>query len=801
MSLSGNKSAGLLAVSLAFSLLLGCQSSQPTAEPGPRENDGVSGAEILAEVIQQYQTAESYADNAMLYLNYRIDGRLIQEPQPWSVRWSQDGGFSTRFFNSQVQFDGLRMSCFVFDIDSGNLDDQQWVTRTTRPADLDRLFLDPIGQHFLCGFSELPLDESDKSLANSLVSPILRLCSGSQTNEWLTANTPIQRSADQVIDGVTCYVVQLTTDNGVYELFVNQQSGLIEQLIFPVNYLDQQVRSADAIVDVKLFARFHDAQLNPQIEADAFQVQRREHAKVVRQFITIPEPFPSEWIGRRLPELKFQEPDGTPFSTSGMSGKTTALFWFANDLASLKQFAQLSSSTGNPKQSFYAVYSDAELATPGAGSSEPASAVREAVAESSPAIRLLYDPQMSASIQLKLATVPAVLVVGPDLKLQFVQGIKEADWPQRLTAAMQRIENGEDVAHEMQVEYEKYRRQYDDQLAANDHSDVFGDVAGVDGLSKKKRAAVSFQRTWESADFVSAGNLISRQGKLYVLDGFQTITTLDHAGQRVATPIPLKLPESQGINRLRGITTSDGKNWFAGFSMLGRSAFVFDENWELVYQYPAATVEHDGISDVQLVSHDSDTPELWVAFVDDNGIHQVDMISGNTVVATQQATKSLNGEQTNLYVSGDQVRRLRDASAVDQNLKYKMLSGDPRISIAMGTDSQNRWNVVGISPETEVLWQRRAGEQYFESHLESLAISANQNWLAIADAEGRVELMDFEGNLIGHHRFEQPIQGIAWLNDPAGTGLAVSFADHVELWQIDPSPFRTVSGDITKPPQ
>ena len=177
------------------------------------------------------------------------------------------------------------------------------------------------------------------------------------------------------------------------------------------------------------------------------------------------------------------------------------------------------------------------------------------------------------------------------------------------------------------------------------------------------------------------------------------------------------------------------------------------------------------------------------------------MVSGNTVVVTQQATKSLNGEQTNLYVSGDQVRRLRDASAVDQNLKYKMLFGDPRISIAMGTDSQNRWNVVGISPETEVLWQRRAGEQYFESHLESLAVSANQNWLAIADAEGRVELMDFEGNLIGHHRFEQPIQGIAWLDDPAGTGLAVSFADHVELWQIDPSPFRTVSGDITKPPQ
>ena len=801
MSLSGNKSAGLLAVSLAFSILLGCQSSQPTADPGPQENDGVSGAEILAEVIQQYLAAESYADNAMLYLNYRIDGRLIQEPQPWSVRWSQDYGFSTRFFNSQVQFDGQRMSCFVFDIDSGNLDDQQWVVRTTSSAELDRLFLDPIGQHFLCGFSELPLDETDKSLANSLVSPILRLCSGSQTNDWLTANTPIQRSADQVIDGVTCYVVQLTTDNGVYELFVNQQSGLIEQIILPVNYLDPQIRRADEIADVKLFARFHDAQLNPQLEADSFQVQRRAHAKIVRQFVSIPEPFPSEWIGRTLPELKFQNPDGTPFSTSGMRGKTTALFWFANDLESLKQLGQLCSASGNPKQLFYAVYSDAELATPGDGSTDPAPAVRAAVAESSPAMRLLYDPQMSASIQLKLATVPAVLVVGPDLKLQFVQGIKEPDWAQRLTAAMQRIENGDDVATEMQVEYEKYRRQYDDQLAANDHSDVFGDVAAGDRLSKKKRAAVSFQRKWEATDFVSGGNLISLQGNLYVLDGFQTIVTLDQAGQRTATPIPLKLPESHGINRLRGITTTDGKNWFAGFSMLGRSAFVFDENWQLVYQYPAATVDHDGISDVQLVSHDSNTPELWVSFVDTNGIHQVDMVSDNTVVATQQASKSLNGNQANLYVSGDQVRRLRDASAVDQNLKYRILSGDPRISIAMGTDSQNRWNVVGISPETEVLWQRLAGEQYFESHLESLAVSANQNWLAIADAEGRVELIDFEGNLIGHHRFEQPIQGIAWLNDPAVTGLAVSFADHVELWQIEPSPFRSVSGDITPPTQ
>ncbi len=277
-----------IVLALICAAVSGCQNTPTTVDESIPEEVQLTGPEIFAEIIRQYETADSYSDQAMLYLNYRIDGRLIQEPQPWSISWSRNGGLSARLFNTQVQFDGQRMSCFVFDIDSANLDGQQWVSSTSDTAEIDRLLNDPIGQHFMCGYSELPLDETEKSLSTLFVPPTLRLCGGSQSSGWLNQSSTVERLADQTIDGLPCYVLQLSAASGNYELYVNQQSGLIEQLNLPIPFLDPRVRTADEIKDIKLFARFHDAQLNATVDPEIFRVARRDQAKVVGQFISIP---------------------------------------------------------------------------------------------------------------------------------------------------------------------------------------------------------------------------------------------------------------------------------------------------------------------------------------------------------------------------------------------------------------------------------------------------------------------------------------------------------------------------------
>ncbi|MCH2183166.1 MAG: hypothetical protein MK108_14295 [Mariniblastus sp.] len=788
-----------LAFVLTSVVLVGCQPGQTTVDPGEPAADQLTGKEILSEVFRQYQAAETYTDRALLYLNYRIDGRLVQEPQPWSVSWSRKDGLSTRLFNSQVQFDGQLMSCFVFDIESANLDDQQWVMRTADSAEIDRLLADPIGQHFMCGYSELPLDETEKSLAACLVPPALRLCGGSQSNSWLTSDSSIERLADQMLDGIPCYVVQIASPQGNYELYVNQQTGLIEQLNLPFHFLDQRVLSADEIEEIQLFARFHDAQLNAAAEPGAFEVKRREQAKVVSQFVTIPERFPSPWIGKKLPPLELQKTDGTNWSHSDLSGQTIALCWFANDTDTLKQFVQLAGETPKPGQSFFAIYSDGELNTPGDPSSGLSPELQSRLPDSPPGPQWLYDPQLSTTVQLKLSTVPAVMIIGPAGQLQYVQGMSEPDWPTQLQAAMRRIEQGEDVAAEMRREYENYRQQYDDQLAANDPGELFAGPGDEAAATEVAPPRVRFQKQWESGTLTSGGNLDSQQEQLYVLDGFQTIVVLDSNGQTATANMPLKLPESHGVNRLRSMTTRDGQQWFAGFSMLGRTVFLFDPTWQTVYQYPPTGTPHDGISDVQLVDTGSGQPELQVAFVGQQGIHQVDTTTGEAMVLSRQPTRSLTAGPQNLYVSGDELRRLKDGSTVDQAYQYRVVTGDSRIRVALGKNQGNRWNLVAFGPTGQRLWERPVGPQDFATDLENVSLSPGQNWLAIADAKGQVELIDFSGQQLGEHRFDQPIHGINWLNDPAGNHLAVSFADHVELWQIEPAPIHSVSGEWSAP--
>lgn len=779
--------------------IVGCQPSQTTVEETKPGQVQLTGPEIFAEIIRQYKTADSYSDQAMLYLNYRIDGRLIQEPQPWAICWSRDDGLSARLFNAQIQFDGQRMSCFVFDIDTANLDGQQWVARSSEAAEIDRLLKDPIGQHFMCGYSELPLDEAEKSLPTFIVPPTLYLCGGSQSSGWLHQPSTIQRLPDHTLDGIPCYVLQLPSSSGQYELYVNQQSGLIEQLNLPIRFLDPRVRTAEEIEDIKLFARFHDAQLNATVDPTSFRVERRDQAKVVGQFVSIPEPFPSDWIGKELPTLPLRNPDGSTWANSELAGQTTALCWFANDVGALEQFVQLSESASQSDQTFYAVYSDTDLSRPGDENSGLSEDLQRILPETSPGAQWLYDPQLTATQQLDLSTIPMIVVVGPKGKLQYVQGLTEADWPNQVNAAMRRIEQGEDVASEMRREYQNYRRQYDEQLAANDQTALFAEIQDPTTTPDAEPSAILFSKKEISDPLTSGGNFASGEEHLYVLDGFQTIAAVGVPGGKVTRKIGLELPETQGINRLRALTTENGKNWFAGFSMLGRTAFLFDDNWETIFQYPPATTSHGGISDVQLIDVGADRPHLRVGFVGQQGIHQVDTTTGETMVLCQEPTRSMSAEPVSLYVSGDELRRLRDGSTVDETYQYRAVVGDARIQLALGKNLSNQWHLVAFSPAGEKLWDRPLGNQAFETDLENVSLSAHQNWLAIADIDNRVELIDFSGVRLGEHTFDQPIHGLTVCNTSTGNQLAVSFADHVELWQLDAAPVRSVSGEWSAP--
>ena len=155
-------------------LQIGCN-RQKTADKEPSGNsramESDSGRQILEKSISKYQSASSYSDQATLKLSYRLSGKWVEEYHPQSIVFerlaSKMDKLSCKIFNARVRIADNRMTCFVFDLPTGNLDDQVWLNPdigTSNHQELwNQLLEDPIARHFISGRSEIPVRERPDS--------------------------------------------------------------------------------------------------------------------------------------------------------------------------------------------------------------------------------------------------------------------------------------------------------------------------------------------------------------------------------------------------------------------------------------------------------------------------------------------------------------------------------------------------------------------------------------------------------------------------------------------------------------
>lgn len=175
----------LLAASLLLFVSPGCNQEDDGEAAETPVADSRSATEILRTTLDLYSRASSYQDKAVLYLTYRLNGRAIQEPHPWSIAWQDTGEFSADWFNARIRCDGGQFSCYVYDIETGNIDNQQILIPAGSRDLVVQLFDDKIARHFLCGTSELPLDELETEHQNRLVQPLLCFFDSAVTVAWL----------------------------------------------------------------------------------------------------------------------------------------------------------------------------------------------------------------------------------------------------------------------------------------------------------------------------------------------------------------------------------------------------------------------------------------------------------------------------------------------------------------------------------------------------------------------------------------------------------------------------------------
>ena len=277
--------------------------------------DGPSASEILNQVVQKYRSSNSYQDEAVLYLNYRLHGQVMQEPQPWAVKWTDDQ-LAANLFNGKILADGHLLSCYVFDIDSGNLDNQHLLIPYDDQLPIRQLFRDGIARHFVGGFSELPLDESDQASLPQVIPPTIALLTGHPQNSWFHDPDKAQRLPDATLEETPCFVVRSLANQMTCDCWIRKSDFALVRISLPLKLLAGEVITSPEVTDVELVANFHKATFDVPISTDVFAIQERKGSSPVRKFVPVPEVFPSELIGKTAPEFQLIVPNGPGANTA-----------------------------------------------------------------------------------------------------------------------------------------------------------------------------------------------------------------------------------------------------------------------------------------------------------------------------------------------------------------------------------------------------------------------------------------------------------------------------------------------------
>jgi len=800
-------------------------------------SDDLDAAQILAKSRARYATANAYSDAAVLYLNYNLEGRPIQEPHPFSTAWDSQNRWAAKIFNSRIYCDGRRLSCYVFDIDSANLDNQQLFLPVSGEIPLEVLYRDPIVRHFLGGYAELPLDESQKTQSPKLIPPPISLLTRQLSFAWIQNAEVVERLPDAKIDDRLCYVVRSLADDTTADIWIDQQTLLLTQISLPLQLMIRQVITSGEISDVEMLLRFHQAVVDPPSSDkfnSLFATTVRPDIKPVQRFVSIPDSLPSEQVGETAPNFTLFRMDGTTVDRSNFEGKTSALLWLGGDasLVEAGRFADLaktfSTAAFNDTKSgfhFAAIYSDGELAKPGAGAVTPNADLQMVIDATQ--IDFFYDAKMAASSRMMIKAVPTVVVLDKNLKVQFARALSDDQWAADLKAALDRVAAGEDVASEMRNKYDQYLNDYYEQLTAVSAAKIAGVELAVkvpvnsstdpkSGLHSNSQTTDNAQPLkelkpkleWEIAELQRPGNIyIDRSDstpKILVFDGWRTIVEVNTAGRVVASH-ELDLPAETAVSCLRMVPlpikpptldSSPPIQW-AAFHVKGRQVFLFDKDWKRVAAVPDIGIEHDGIRDAMFTSDEPESAaDLLVAFDGEKGVYRLQIGNGQAKRIIKQNVRTMTRAGDDMfYVTTDgfsSVAAPQKSVPAITGLTYHRLSISPpelpSTSCLIASELNQNWFACGFSPEGKINWQQPIGSQLFENEIEPVAfgkLSASMAMIAVADAENRINLFSHDGVFVGQVRTKAAISGLAVLEVFGVSRLIASSGASLQCWRLE----------------
>jgi hypothetical protein len=772
--------------------------------------DGPAADQIMRQMRQAYLEAERYGDKASLHLSYQLQGRYLEEPHPWEVRFLRDCGLQIDVYEARIRADKHQLACFVFDFASGNLDGQWLVTPRQETLPVGSLFRDKIANHYLTGQEDLPVNLHLPLARDAFFPPTAALLTGHLIPRWLVDGTA-RRLADDMLEGQACYQISVTHSQLQWILHIGQEDFLIRQIRYPVELLDKRLLEDPQVRELEVVARFRAATWQPDLVASDFALDIPEHAKQVSRFVPVPEPFPSSHVGKAAIDLGLRDSTDQPVDPSFRKGKVTLLCWTdqAEDEAGLIATLQSLADSLSPKQYYLARVTIVQGHLP--GNQDVARHLKE-LAVNSP-VPVLADYAFAAGRALGLSQYPALAVIDRQGVLQYARLLPDnSPMPQarELASLLMRVRSGDDVAGEMRREYESFLDLYQEGLeAARIHN---GTTAHRDDgrlASPQTPALMNVSLCWTSDRFVQPGNLRYRPDSaaepLTLLDGWRTVIQLDLSGNEQRRR-ELDLDDREAISIVRGGDRQ--KELGLVYSEMGRTARVLNE--DLI---PIRTVEscndQQRIRDASLFDFDNDgQDELMISFTGSRGT-EIRELTDDTV-SRQISNQSLrsatvihtsSGRKCLVFCDGDaRLRYLESGAPQPVDVKCDLVAairvvarldrqGQP-VLCATGTDAQGQWTAVGLDDRLNQTWSVPVGSQRFETQIEPVAwgqLPGSRTGLwAIAAADGSIKLIGDDGKQVDEWRLGLPIFGLELVPQEQEFLMVISTEQTVRAWALQP---------------
>ncbi len=321
---------------LALLLVSGCGPRGATP-PSSTANSASASAqlsadEVLSRLVQTYREATHYDDQGEIRLEYQVGRQSHVDRAPFRVQFARPDTLSVQAYQTEIQCEQRRLLAALQDAGTQNLDQQFLSREIGSPLTLATLLEDLIlGDALTQGLGRLPIQLelllSDQALAGFQQPGTTRRLL--EPRPYLDAR---------------CYRLEVTTAEGAFVLWIDEQEFVLRQLEFPESMAAARLPADFPPVALRLVAEFRGAKFAPGAVAsfNSLAAATAADAKRVRRFVRPPQPLPTNLYGQQPSPFQFTSLDGQPFPIG--PGKITVLLWYVDHpacRASVEQFEQV----------------------------------------------------------------------------------------------------------------------------------------------------------------------------------------------------------------------------------------------------------------------------------------------------------------------------------------------------------------------------------------------------------------------------------------------------------------------------